>query len=160
VPALALSVDVDAPAEVTWAAAVDWAAQGQWMLGTHVVATHLDGVGLGGRIEAFSGIGRLGFRDPMEITLWQPPRACHVVHTGRVVRGTGAFQVEPRGDSRSRFHWREDIDLPLGVAGRVGWLVLRPLVVFGVRLSLKRFARHVRQSSYGSSRIALSVRAP
>ena len=145
-PRLALSVDVDAPADATWAAAVDWAHQGDWMLGTRVTPTAGNGEGVGGRLEAFSGIGRLGFLDPMEITLWQPPRACHVLHTGRVVRGTGAFEVEPRGDSRSRFHWREDLVLPLGLLGRVGWLLVRPLFAYGVRLSLKRFARQVAAS--------------
>ena len=85
----------------------------------------------------------LGFVDPMEITLWQPPRACHVVHTGSVVRGTGVFEVEPRGDNRSRFHWREDLDLPLGLLGRIGWPLVRPFFSYGVKTSLRRFARHV-----------------
>ncbi|MDX6197550.1 MAG: hypothetical protein QOJ79_701 [Actinomycetota bacterium] len=142
-PVLALWVDVDAPAERTWAAAVDWARQGDWMLGTRVRPTAGDGQGVGGELEAFSGIGPIGFLDPMQITLWQPPRACHVRHTGRVVRGTGAFEVEPRGDRRSRFHWREDLDLPLGGVGRLGWVLVRPLFAFGVQLSLRRFARHV-----------------
>jgi hypothetical protein len=143
VPRLALFVDVDAPVEPTWAAAIDWARQGEWMLGTRVRPTVNDGRGVGGRLEAFSGIGAVGFLDPMEITLWQPPRACHVRHLGRVVRGTGAFEVEPRGDARSRFHWREDLELPLGIVGRIGWLLVGPLFTYGVQLSLNRFARHV-----------------
>lgn len=143
---LVLHVDVDAPAAATWAAAVDWATQGDWMLGTRVTPTHNNGEGVGGRLEAFSGIGRIGFLDTMEITLWQPPRACHVLHTGRVVRGTGAFEVEPRGDDRSRFVWREDLDLPLGRLGRLGWLLVRPLFAYGVQLSLKRFANQVAAS--------------
>jgi uncharacterized protein YndB with AHSA1/START domain len=142
-PVLALSVDVDAPAQATWDAAVDWAAQSEWMLGTRVTPTRADGHGVGGRVEAFSGIGPIGFLDPMEITLWQPPRACHVVHTGRVVRGTGAFEVEPRGDAKSRFHWREELDLPWGALGRLGWPLVRPLFVAAVQLSLRRFARGV-----------------
>lgn len=105
-------------------------------------------------MEAFSGIGRVGFLDPMEITLWQPPRACHVLHTGRVVRGTGAFEVEPRGDNRSRFHWREDLDLPLGAPGRIGWLLVRPLFVYGVRLSLRRFASKVANANTAGSGVA------
>src|SRR4051812_47734943 len=142
-PVLSLSVDVDAPAERTWAAAVDWARQGEWMLGTTVTPTRHGGHGVGGRLEAFSGIGPIGFLDPMEITLWQPPRACHVRHTGRVVRGTGAFEVEARGEGRSRFHWREDLALPLGAVGRLGWLLVQPLFLFGLRVSLRRFARQV-----------------
>jgi hypothetical protein len=156
VPILALSVDVDAPAEQTWAAAVDWATQADWMLGTRVRTTRQGGSGVGARLEAFTGVGRVGFLDPMEITLWQPPRACHVVHLGQVVRGTGTFEVEPRGEDRSRFSWREDIDLPLGRLGRAGWVLVRPFFVYGVKLSLRRFARRVGstrlEDQYGSSR--------
>ena len=140
---LVLTVDVDAPAEQTWAGATDWAGQGQWMLGTTVRPTAQGGQGVGGGIEAFTGLGRLGFLDRMEITLWEPPRRCHVLHLGRVVRGTGAFEVEPRGEGRSVFVWREDLELPLGALGRLGWPLVRPVFAYGVQLSLRRFARWV-----------------
>ncbi len=139
---LVLHVDVDAPVEQTWLACVDWDAQGDWMLGTAVRATYQDGVGVGGRIEAYSGRRPFGFLDTMVITRWDPPYRCDVVHTGRVVRGTGTFEVQPRGEAGSRFVWREDLDLPLGLLGRVGWVVVRPFFAYGVRLSLQRFARY------------------
>jgi hypothetical protein len=140
---LELTVDVEAPVASTWAGAVDWAGQGEWMLGTRVRPVTQRGQGVGGRIEAFTGVGRLGFVDPMTITLWQPPHRCHVVHTGRLVRGTGAFEVEARPGGGSRFVWREQLDLPLGVLGRLGWPLVRPLLAYGVQLSLRRFARWV-----------------
>jgi len=140
---LVLTVDVDAPVEQTWAGATDWAGQGEWMLGTRVRPTVQGGQGVGGAIEAFTGLGRVGVLDRMEITLWEPPRRCHVRHLGRVVRGTGAFDVEPLARGRSRFVWREDLDLPLGVLGRLGWPLVRPVFAFGVQLSLRRFARWV-----------------
>ena len=140
---LVLTVDVDAPVEATWRGATDWDGQGEWMLGTRVRGTDQDGQGVGGGIEAFTGVGPLGFLDTMRIEVWDPPRRCHVVHTGRVVRGTGTFDVEPRGDGGSRFVWREDLELPLGVLGRLGWPLVRPVFAFGVRLSLRRFARWV-----------------
>ena len=140
---LVLRVDVDASVEQTWAGAVDWSGQHAWMLGTTVRPTRQGGQGVGGGVEAFSGIGRLGFLDTMDITLWEPPHRCHVLHTGRVVRGTGAFEVEPRGDGRSTFVWREDLDLPLGLLGQVGWRLVGPLFTLGVRISLRRFARWV-----------------
>lgn len=143
---LVLSVDVNADAARTWAAAVDWDNQSAWMLGTTVRATARDGVGVDGEIEAITGWGRFGVKDTMRITGWDPPRVCDVVHTGRVVRGTGRFAVEDRG-ATSTFHWREDLDLPLGVLGRVGWLVVRPLFRFGVQLSLNRFAKWVAASA-------------
>jgi hypothetical protein len=140
---LVLTVDVDAPVEQTWAGATDWAGQGEWMLGTTVRPTAQDGQGVGGGIEAFTGVGPLGFLDRMRITLWEPPARCHVLHLGRIVRGTGAFEVEPRPGGRSRFVWREDLELPLGVLGRLGWPLVKPVFAFGVQLSLRRFARWV-----------------
>ena len=140
---LVLTVDVDAPVEQTWAGATDWAGQGEWMLGTRVWPTDRDGRGVGGGIAAFTGVGPLGFLDRMRITVWEPPHRCHWLHLGRVVRGTGAFEVEPLPGDRSRFVWREDLDLPLGLLGRLGWPLVRPAFAFGVQLSLRRFARWV-----------------
>ena len=142
---LELRVPVQASAAEVWAAAVDWDAQGTWMLGTTVRGTAQGGVGVGGGIEAFTGIGPLGFLDRMVITRWEPPRRCSVQHTGRVVRGTGDFLVEEQGPSASVFVWREDLELPLGVLGRLGWPLVRPLFAAGVRRSLRRFARWVEQ---------------
>jgi hypothetical protein len=140
---LVLTVDVDAPVEQTWAGAVDWTGQGEWMLGTTVRPTRSGGQGVGGSIEAFTGVGPVGFLDTMEITLWEPPHRCHMLHTGRLVRGTGAFEVEARDGDRSRFVWREDLQLPLGALGRLGWPLVKPVFAYGVRLSLRRFARWV-----------------
>jgi hypothetical protein len=140
---LVLRVDVDATPEQAFAGAVDWAGQGDWMLGTTVVPTHRDGVGVGGGISARTGLGPLAFVDTMTITRWDPPRACHVLHTGRLVRGTGAFEVEARGDGLSTFVWREDLELPLGIVGRLGWPLVKPFFAYGVQLSLRRFARWV-----------------
>lgn len=140
---LVLRVDVDAPVEQTWAGATDWANQGAWMLGTTVRPTRQGGQGVGGAIAAFTGVGRVGFLDTMDITVWEPPRRCHVLHTGRLVRGTGEFDVEPRGQGLSTFVWREDLELPLGVLGRAGWPLVRPVFAYGVQISLRRFARWV-----------------
>ena len=144
---LVLTVDVDAPVAQTWSGAADWDRQGEWMLGTEVRATAQGGQGVGGGLAAFTGVRlagrRLGFLDTMRITAWEPPHRCDVVHTGRVVRGTGTFAVEPRGEGRSRFVWREDLELPLGLLGRLGWPLVRPLFAYGVQLSLRRFARWV-----------------
>jgi hypothetical protein len=134
---IALSVEVDAPVERTWAAATDWDRQGEWVLGTTVRA---EGEGLGAQLAAFTGVGRLGFVDTMTVTTWDPPRRCAVLHTGRVVRGTGDFAVRPLGGGRSAFDWREDLDLPMGALGRAGWPLARPLFVAGLRRSLRRFA--------------------
>ena len=136
---LRLEVDVAAPVERTWAAAMDWHRQREWMLATRVRPTVGGGHGVGGRIEATTGIGPLGLVDEMEVTGWDPPRGAYVKHLGRFVRGTAAFEVRPRPGG-STFVWTEDLDLPLGAAGRVGFRLVRPLIAYGLRLSLRRFA--------------------
>lgn len=136
-----MTVDVDAPVERTWAAATDWARQGEWMLGTRVWPTEQDGQGVGGGLAAFTGVGRLGFLDTMTIRAWEPPRRCVVEHTGRLVRGTGIFEVEPLPDGRSRFVQAEWLDLPLGRLGQLGWLFVRPAFRWGLNRSLRTFAR-------------------
>lgn len=144
---LELTVPVQASAEQVFAGATDWAGQSEWMLGTKVEATDQHGLGVGGGISAFTGVrtpfGRLGFLDTMVITRWDPPSRCDVLHTGRFVRGIGIFRVVPRGPQHADFVWREDLDLPLGLLGRVGWVLVKPFFAAGVRLSLKRFARWV-----------------
>ena len=141
-PDLTLHVDVAAPVERTWDAVVDWNRQGEWMLGTRVEAGLRDGVGVGGTLRARTGLGPLGFWDEMTITTWDPPHRCEVLHTGRVVRGTGSFAVSEQAGG-SRFTWSERLELPLGTAGRLGWAVLRPAFAAGVQASLRRFARFV-----------------
>lgn len=142
-----VDVTVDAPQQLVWDAVTDWPRQSNWMLGTTVRATTLDGVGPGGGIEAWTGLdlGRLelGFLDTMVVTEWEPPCRCVVRHTGRVVRGDGIFEVVALPDGRSRFIWSEVLELPLGRLGRLGWPLVRPALVAGVRMSLRRLAADV-----------------
>lgn len=148
---ITIDVIVDAPPEAVWDAVTDWPRQSEWMLGTTVRATDQDGVGVGGGIEAFTGVGRLGFLDTMVITEWDPPRRCVVDHTGRVVRGLGVFEVFALPDGRSRFVWSEELDLPLGVLGRLGWPLVRPGFAWGVRRSLEALARDVEREQHNLS---------
>lgn len=137
---ISVPVEVDAPAERVWAALVDWAAQGQWILATQVRVTDGDGTAVGDRVAARTGVGPLAFVDRMEIVEFDPPRRCTVRHLARVVRGVGVFEVVAESPARSRFVWSEELDLPLGVIGRLGWPLARPLFTLGVGRSLQRFA--------------------
>ena len=138
------TVDVDAPPERVWAALTDWTRQGEWMLLTDVEVVSGDPRGVGGRLAARTGIpwrrGRhLGVLDTMVVTEWDPPRRVVVQHTGRIVRGPGIFEVIPRGE-RTTFVWTERLHLPYGVLGALGWVLVKPFAVLGIRLSLRRFA--------------------
>jgi uncharacterized protein YndB with AHSA1/START domain len=148
VPELIEQVDVDAPPEQVWAALVDFDRQGEWIVFTDVRAVG-DARGVGGRFDAVTGVKlpglrRLGVLDTMLITVWEFPRRVDVRHTGRVVRGTGTFEIRPRAGGGSTFVWTEGLDLPLGALGRAGWPLVRPVMAAGVRFSLRRFARFAR----------------
>ena len=146
---IAVDVVVDAPPEAVWTAVTDWPRQSEWMLGTKVWSTDQDGVGVGGGIEAFTGVGRVGFLDTMVITEWDPPRRCVVQHTGRVVKGLGIFEVVALPEGRSRFVWAEELEVPLGIVGKAGWPLVKPGFAWGVRRSLNKLARDVEAEHAG-----------
>ncbi len=108
--------------------------------------TH-EGDGVGAGIEGITGVGPLLLRDTMTFSQWQPPPAsparCVVEHTGALVRGSGAFEVEDLGPDRSRVVWSEWIQLPFGLLGELGWIVVRPVIALFLSVSLRRLARMV-----------------
>ena len=134
-------VAVAAPPEAVFEAVADWERQSAWVAFTTVTA----GGGphrVGERLLAVTRVAGVGFSDPMEVTRWEPPRRVDVRHLGRVLRGTGTFLVEP-APGGAWFVWSEDLDLPLGLAGRLGFAVTGPLFRLMLRRSLRRLARTV-----------------
>ena len=100
----------------------DWDTHGDWMVATTVQRTTGDSDGVGAGIEGITKLGPFAVHDTMTFSQWQPPPAsparCVVEHTGRLVRGSGAFEVEDLGDGRSRIVWSEWVQLPLGLTRR------------------------------------------
>lgn len=137
------TVQVAAPADDVFAALTDWSGQGDWMFATSVRPTRGSGRQDGDEITARTGIGPIGFTDTMTIVEWDPPRICRVRHTGKLVRGTASFGVADLGPENSRVDWIEELDLPFGRLGSLGFALGRPVFTYFVRLSLRRFAAHV-----------------
>jgi hypothetical protein len=142
-PELKVSTDIATSAERAWAAIADWESQGAWMVATRVRGQPS---AVGGRLEAFTGIAPVGFLDTMTITEWEPPRRCVVLHTGNVVRGTGGFEVTPRGAEGCTVTWWERVELPLGGLGKVAWLVIGPTTRLFLVVSLGRLKRLLESS--------------
>jgi len=140
---VALDVTINAPVDVVFEAFSQWEEQGRWMLGTKVEVRVGDGRSVGSELAAWSGAGPVGFWDTMTITRWEPPYRVDVDHTGSMVRGTGTMEVIALPGGRSRFVWAEDLELPWGRLGRLGWPLARPAFLAGVRRSLKEFGRQV-----------------
>ncbi|GGM42914.1 polyketide cyclase [Longimycelium tulufanense] len=138
------TVAVPASVETVWAAVTDWPRQGEWVVGTTVFVTAGDGAGVGSELAAFTGVGSVGFLDTMEIVGWEPPHRCEVRHTGRLVRGTGVFTVQPTADG-AELVWEERLEPPLGRVGELVWPLVRPLFDRRLRRSLAHFAEFCRR---------------
>ena len=124
-------VDIAAPAAEVWDYVTDWPRQEEWIPQTRVENID-DARGLGGRFRAWTGVGRIGFWDPMTITAWERSAdgggRCEVLHRGAVVKGEGKFAVSARGEHASTFVWAEVLVVPLGPVGAAGWRLVRPAV--------------------------------
>ena len=142
---LELKVDIQAPAQRVWSAVTAWEQQDKWMMATKVKSLDGTGQAVGARIEAVTGFGSIGVLDPMTITQWDPPNYCSVEHTGKIVRGTGEFRVVPIHASASTFIWAEDLEIPLGIIGKIGFWLIRPGFLWAIGKSLAKFANLVEQ---------------
>lgn len=145
---LELNIKINRPLESVWSSLVDWRSQSEWMLQTKVWSeldqdrTVKNGKGI--LIFAFTGLFpklypklRLGILDTMEITNFKPPVLCEVVHIGRVIRGTGQFKLI-KTKNGTIFNWQENL-----IAPSIFLIVMKPVLLLGVWLSLRRFARQL-----------------
>jgi hypothetical protein len=133
--------------ERAWQAIADWEGQGSWMLQSKVWVTSDIREGVGTKIAAFTGpfykrypkFSKLGLLDTMVVTNWQPPLRCDVLHTGKILKGTGAFELIPISQTATRFDWSEEIE-----CSRLQFLAIYPFLWIGVRISLARLATSLR----------------
>jgi hypothetical protein len=141
---IAISTLINAPAEKVWASIADWESQGEWMLQTTVTRTSEISEGVGVKIEAFTGplyrlyprFKFLGLLDLMEVTTWEPPHRCDVIHYGKILKGSGTFEVVALDSGHTTFHWSEEV-----IAPWLLFIVVKPFLWLGVKISLARFAR-------------------
>ena len=139
-----IQIKIKAPIEKVWAAIADWESQGDWMLQTRVWVTSDIRSGVGTSISALTGplvkSGlKFGLLDKMVVTNWQPPYLCEVDHVGKVIKGTGKFELtdlSSEQEAATNFDWSETIKAP-----KVVFLLIYLPTYLGVRISLLRFRR-------------------
>jgi hypothetical protein len=142
-------IRVEAPVRRVWDYVTDWPRQGEWIPFTRVEVVPRGAVarGVGGRVRARTGVGPVGFWDPMTITSWERQSdgsaRCEMLHTGAVVRGDAEFAVVAEGPDECTFVWSESIDVPGGLLGSLLWRLGGRAVRRGVDLALRRMARAV-----------------
>jgi Polyketide cyclase / dehydrase and lipid transport len=122
---------VDSPAspERTWGVLTHWPSHGRWVPLTDVRVLTPSGSGVGARFVGRTGLGPLGFDDPMEVVEWREPvdglpGRCRVVKQGRVVLGETWFEVAPRPSGGSTVTWTEEVEIvPVRLTRPFGRLV-------------------------------------
>jgi hypothetical protein len=139
---VAASVDLQTDPQTAFAAVVDLRCQEKWILATRLypIAGPVDVPHVGSRWVAFTGIASLGFLDTMVATEYDPPWRWVTEHEGDFVKGIGIFQIEAT-TTGSRVTWAEELDLPFGFIGGLGWPLVRPIARLGLLASLRRMAR-------------------
>lgn len=98
-----------------WNLVTDWTAHGRWIPLT-TVTIDVDSpvaAGVGTRFTGRTGLGRIGFDDPMVVTEWQPPDDsgnghCRVVKQGPWLTGWAEVRVA-RTEAGTQVSWLEDV---------------------------------------------------
>ena len=150
-------VTVAAPAASVWSYVTDWPRQGEWIPFTRVEEVDR-GHQVGGRIRAWTGLGPVGFWDPMTITAWEESAdgsaRCEVLHTGSVLAGEGEFAVRTTGARSCTFSWWERLAVPGGPVAALAWRAGGPLSQRAVQYSLHRMVARVegRAEPHGNGR--------
>lgn len=143
-----VTASVDVPgvsAERAFAALVDPAAQERWMIATRLypVQSAVPVPQVGSRVAAFTGVGGVGFLDTMRVTDYEPPDRWVVAKDGDLLRGVGVMQVTPTAGG-CRVSWTNELVLPFGAIGRIGFLVARPVAQAALGACLRRLGRLLR----------------
>jgi carbon monoxide dehydrogenase subunit G len=136
-----LSQPIAAPRRTVWDVLTDWERQAEWMvdaLAVEVITPYRTGVGV--TVVCPTRILGVTVRDVLRVTRWVEDEVLEVVHLGKVIKGTAAFELHDSGTG-TRVEWWEHIDPPLGAFGAlVADRVIAPLTAAVFRRSLRRFA--------------------
>ncbi|MFF8845577.1 SRPBCC family protein [Streptomyces sp. NPDC015127] len=101
------------PVDECWLRVTDWPAHAAQVPLTSVSVKDAGPTDVGTVFVARSGIGRLGFDDPMEVVRWEPPVGsrsgrCRLVKRGRVITGWAEIEVRAVGEG-SAVVWVEEL---------------------------------------------------
>lgn len=136
---------VKAPARDVWAYVTDWGRHSEWIPLSRTEAVGGEAHAVGGKLRAWSGVGPIGFWDPMTVTRWeeQPDGSGFfaVVHTGRLVKGDAEVTVTGEGNDESSLRWVEHFQL--GRAGSLGWRIGGRLLDWALERALARLGANV-----------------
>jgi hypothetical protein len=141
-------IDLKTDPATAFAAAADLPSQESWVIATRLYP--IDGdvsiPQVGSRLAAFTGLAGIGFLDTMVVTEYDPPRRWVMQHYGAFVMGIGIFEITPTATG-CRFTWAEELDLPFGVLGRLGWPLVKPIAHLALLACLRRMAKQLERGT-------------
>lgn len=118
---LEVSVPVAAPRQHVWGVLTHWERQPEWMLdakSVEVLTPAREGVGV--TIRCPTNLLGITVEDVMRVTGWDEPSRLEVTHLGRIITGSGAFELDDTSAATTRIDWWEEVDPPLGALGEWG----------------------------------------
>ncbi|MFD7441612.1 SRPBCC family protein [Streptomyces sp. NPDC059909] len=101
------------PAGEAWRRLTDWPAHAAQVPLTRISVPTAGSMAEGGRFTARTGVGPVGFDDPMEIVRWEPPGAgrpglCRLEKRGRAVLGWAEIEVR-EASGGTLVTWTEEL---------------------------------------------------
>ncbi len=118
---LEVSVAVAAPRPLVWEVLTAWERQPEWMLdakSVEVLTPAREGIGV--TIRCPTNLLGVTVEDVMRVTGWEEPSRLEVTHLGRIITGSGAFELVETSPDTTRIDWWEEVDPPLGAFGEWG----------------------------------------
>jgi hypothetical protein len=129
--------------EDAWAVLVDWERQADWMLDADrvdVVSASREGVGV--RLAVKTRLfGVPAFTEPMEVTVWDPPKRIAILH-GSLVAGLGVWDLVPM-EGGTAFRWSEDVRLHVPAVGEFAARLYRPVMSTQMARAQRSLRRHI-----------------
>jgi hypothetical protein len=131
--------------EETWRRLVDWPKHAAPVPLTSIRVLTSTTSDVGTVFVARTGLGPVGFDDPMEVTEWAPPTDdeagfCRLEKRGSAVTGWAELTVTPEPGGGSTAIWREDVHV-WKLPGLFDWPT-----AMSSRLLLGRVLRHLLRS--------------
>jgi hypothetical protein len=128
-----------------------WERQSEWMLdaeSVEVLTPEREGEGV--TIRCPTNLLGVTVEDVMRVTGWDEPHRLEVTHLGRIITGSGAFELTDTASGGTRIDWYELIDPPFGALGEWGASTLvRPLLARLFTRSLRGLAELSEQQHAG-----------
>jgi hypothetical protein len=136
-------ITIDAPPAAVWADVNRLDSHVEWMRDAKSIRFRgRRRTGVGTELECRTRVGLLATTDVLVVTEWRPRRSIGIAHEG-VVRGRGRFTLRRRRGGRTRFCWREQLQFPWWMGGRLGEIAAWPLLRMIWRGNLRRLKARI-----------------